>query len=170
MVEFEHFSLPRVKDASIAFGCELFEVKSIGNTPQTLIFSEIKRVSGIDISHETVDTILKKLGVSIQSIGDGEWQCDPPSYRPDLYREIDLIEDIIRVNGYDKIPSKGSYAGVSQPMVRDPHNGLHFLRNLLVGMGFRQCYSNSLQTESISKINGNSPLIDRAALTPAIRP
>jgi phenylalanyl-tRNA synthetase beta chain len=60
------------------------------------------------------------------------------------------------VNGYDKIPSKGSYAGVSQPMVRDPHNGLHFLRNLLVGMGFRQCYSNSLQTESISKINGNS--------------
>lgn len=42
LVEFEGFDLPRVKDCPIAFGCKLFEVKEIGETPQSLIFAEIE--------------------------------------------------------------------------------------------------------------------------------
>jgi flavin reductase (DIM6/NTAB) family NADH-FMN oxidoreductase RutF len=44
LVEFEGFELPRVKDCPIAFGCKLYEVKEIGETPQSLIFAEIEQI------------------------------------------------------------------------------------------------------------------------------
>jgi flavin reductase (DIM6/NTAB) family NADH-FMN oxidoreductase RutF len=43
-VEFEGFSLPRLKDCHIAFGCSLYEIKEIGDTPQTLIFARIEHI------------------------------------------------------------------------------------------------------------------------------
>ncbi|MGB1262549.1 MAG: flavin reductase family protein [Cognaticolwellia sp.] len=43
-VPFEGFSLPRLAQCDIAYGCELFEIKEIGDVPQTLIFVEIKQL------------------------------------------------------------------------------------------------------------------------------
>ncbi|MFD2177476.1 flavin reductase family protein [Veronia pacifica] len=42
LVEFTGFDLPRIKHCSIAYGCELFEVKEIGDTPQSLVFVQVK--------------------------------------------------------------------------------------------------------------------------------
>ncbi|HAS63340.1 MAG TPA: protein/domain typically associated with flavoprotein oxygenase, DIM6/NTAB family protein [Vibrio sp.] len=44
LVEMEGFELPRVAACSIAFGCKLFEVKEIGDTPQRLVFAEIEQI------------------------------------------------------------------------------------------------------------------------------
>ena len=44
VVPFEGFSLPRLAQCDIAYGCELFEIKEIGEVPQTLIFVEIKQL------------------------------------------------------------------------------------------------------------------------------
>ncbi|MCG9682458.1 flavin reductase family protein [Vibrio sp. Isolate23] len=44
LTEFEGFELPRIKDCPIAFGCKLFEVKEIGETPQSLIFAQIEDI------------------------------------------------------------------------------------------------------------------------------
>ncbi len=44
LVEFEGCELPRIKGCPIAFGCKLFEVKEIGETPQSLIFAEIENI------------------------------------------------------------------------------------------------------------------------------
>ncbi len=44
LVDFDGFDLPRVKDCPIAFGCKLFEVQEIGETPQTLIFAQIEEL------------------------------------------------------------------------------------------------------------------------------
>lgn len=44
LVSFDGFDLPRLKDCPIAFGCSLYEVKEIGETPQSLIFAEIEQV------------------------------------------------------------------------------------------------------------------------------
>ena len=43
-VEFEGFSLPRLKDCQIAFACTLFETQELGETPQTLIFAKIEHI------------------------------------------------------------------------------------------------------------------------------
>lgn len=42
--EFDGFDLPRLKDCHIAFACELFEIKELGETPQSLVFAEIKQI------------------------------------------------------------------------------------------------------------------------------
>ncbi|RTZ14444.1 flavin reductase family protein [Vibrio aquaticus] len=44
LVDFEGFEMPRVEGCPIAFGCKLYEVKEIGETPQSLIFAEIEQV------------------------------------------------------------------------------------------------------------------------------
>ena len=44
LTEFEGFSLPRLKKCDIAFGCELYEVKEIGDAPQHLVFVEVKKL------------------------------------------------------------------------------------------------------------------------------
>ncbi|MCG9679091.1 flavin reductase family protein [Vibrio sp. Isolate24] len=44
LTEFEGFELPRIKGCPIAFGCKLFEVKEIGETPQSLIFAQIEDI------------------------------------------------------------------------------------------------------------------------------
>ncbi|AIW13927.1 flavin reductase family protein [Vibrio tubiashii] len=44
LTDFDGFDLPRVKDCPIAFACKLYEVKEIGETPQSLIFAEIEKV------------------------------------------------------------------------------------------------------------------------------
>ncbi|GAB6262942.1 flavin reductase family protein [Photobacterium sp. R1] len=44
LAEFEGFDLPRVAACPVAFGCTLFEIKEIGNTPQSLIFAEIEQI------------------------------------------------------------------------------------------------------------------------------
>jgi flavin reductase (DIM6/NTAB) family NADH-FMN oxidoreductase RutF len=44
LVEFEGFELPRIKACPIAFGCCLFEVKELGETPQSLIFAQIETI------------------------------------------------------------------------------------------------------------------------------
>ena len=44
IVEFEGFSLPRLKDCHIAFACSLYETQQLGDTPQTLIFAQIEQI------------------------------------------------------------------------------------------------------------------------------
>ena len=72
----------------------------------TLRFAQLKRILGIDIPADDAVRILKELGLEQQ----GEATADsasfiPPSWRRDLTREIDLIEEVVRIYGYDEIPA-----------------------------------------------------------------
>ena len=57
----------------------------------------VDQLSGIKVPNEFTQITLGKLGVEINSIGEEIWQCIPPSFRPDLTREIDLIEESVRI-------------------------------------------------------------------------
>ncbi|KJF83091.1 flavin reductase family protein [Photobacterium angustum] len=58
LTSFNGFELPRLKDCPIAFGCNLYEVKEIGETPQSLIFAEIEQIY---IDEEVIDSEQKRL-------------------------------------------------------------------------------------------------------------
>lgn len=64
---------------------------------------QISRLLGIVISCEKVETILKHLGMEFSSVAEG-WQVNIPSFRFDVTHEVDLIEEVARVHGYDQIP------------------------------------------------------------------
>ncbi|HRY09307.1 MAG: phenylalanine--tRNA ligase subunit beta [Actinobacteria bacterium] len=64
------------------------------------------RIVGVDIPEETVRAILANIGCSVE----GE-TVTPPTWRPDLIAAIDLVEEVARVVGYEKIPSRGPAMG-----------------------------------------------------------
>lgn len=73
--------------------------------PITLRFSEIKRILGIEVPTEKALSILEKLGFTILGKNENAAKVQVPSFRvDDVYREIDLIEEIARINGYEQVP------------------------------------------------------------------
>ncbi len=71
--------------------------------------ARIHRVLGVDVDAGFVGTTLKRLGFGIDPIepvdGAARWRVTVPSHRVDVSREIDLIEEIARYHGYDRLPS-----------------------------------------------------------------
>ena len=116
----------------------------------------IDKSAGIIIPKEFTEKVLKKLGIKTELNENGKLNCIVPTFRPDLTREIDLFEEVIRVYGYDKIPSKKVYTGLLKGKYKDPHLGLKNIQHALTGLGYSQCYNNSLQSEKIANYNGNA--------------
>ncbi|MGF1755697.1 flavin reductase family protein [Vibrio makurazakiensis] len=76
LTDFEGFDLPRLAECDIAFGCTLFEVKEIGETPQSLIFAQVEQVY---ISQSVIDGTSERLKIDtdaldpISRLGGGEY-------------------------------------------------------------------------------------------------
>ncbi|MEZ5690679.1 MAG: phenylalanine--tRNA ligase subunit beta [Rickettsiales bacterium] len=80
-----------------------------GKTPDwkkevKLDLGKVKKISGIDISAEDSILILKNLGFSVEN-NDSFAVCTPPSWRADIENDADLIEEIVRIYGYENIPT-----------------------------------------------------------------
>lgn len=83
-------------------------VIDVGQTPESrqpvvLRLHQIARILGITVSTETVQRILTALGNEVTT-GEDQLTVVPPSWRRDLTREVDLIEEVARIHGYDHIP------------------------------------------------------------------
>ena len=97
--------------------------------------SRMNALLGIDIPQDKVISIFKPLGFNPEIKRDGLITCTPPSWRHDLYREADLIEEVARCYGYDKIPVEPKiYIEVAPPNVREKTAGK--VRSFLNGAGF----------------------------------
>jgi len=108
--------------------------------------SELDLVLGIQIDNTEVDRILGGLGIVFSNEVDN-WECIVPTYRPDITREIDLIEEIARIHGFDSIPSDDAIYGTYRYQHPDPEDNLNAIRDTFSGFGFHQVYTNSLQNE-----------------------
>jgi phenylalanyl-tRNA synthetase beta chain len=69
-----------------------------------LRFSQVERILGIDVPREECLSILKSLGVQCVEARSAAASFLAPSWRADLTRECDLIEEVARIHGYDEIP------------------------------------------------------------------
>lgn len=67
--------------------------------------SEFKRLTGFDLSPNVIEKIFKDLGINF-SKSSGKYKISAPSWRYDLNNQADLVEELIRIWGYDKIPSR----------------------------------------------------------------
>lgn len=119
----------------------------------------INEIAGVNIPNDFVVKTLSSLGCRIYEKDD--LTCSPPSWRPDLTRDIDLIEEVIRVYGYDNIKSSNNYTSIMNFDDFDPHHNLDKINNSLIGLGFYQVFNNSLQTkEEAYFYSGNKDLIE----------
>jgi len=108
--------------------------------------AEILRVMGADVPDKQIETILGALGFApVRSDHNrgaegsilAAWECTQPSWRAEVEREIDLIEEIARIYGLDKFPPRLPVA--RQGAARLPHHeGETLLRGRLIGLGYRE--------------------------------
>jgi phenylalanyl-tRNA synthetase beta chain len=78
--------------------------------------SRVSEILGVEVSDAEVDERLRAL--RLVPVGDGRWSV--PSWRSDLRREIDCIEEIARLRGFDTIPVRVHKAGVGETAAIDP--------------------------------------------------
>jgi len=107
-------------------------------TPITLRSERIDRVLGLEIDSETVPEILSRLGMSIEEQGEGVWQVIPPPFRFDISLEVDLIEEIGRIVGYDAIPAKAAQSQLGMSMVDESTVSLRRTRQRMVDRGYQE--------------------------------
>lgn len=101
----------------------------------------------MEVSPAECQRILSALGCEIESSDEFQVVCVPPSWRSDLSREVDLIEEVARIHGYDRIPEN-----VAVPMTAshrtDRDRSLAMIRNVLTANGFDEAMTPSLVPES----------------------
>lgn len=110
----------------------------------TLRYAQIKRLLGCEIDSERCLTILQNLGFEILGKNESACKVRIPSYRADdVTRECDLIEEIARINGYDKItptlPNKGTPAEISEM-----EKVLTKIHSIMLGAGLNEIQTSSL--------------------------
>ena len=81
-------------------------------TPIVFKASEVKRLAGLDLDLNEINGILTDIGCVVVGGGNGEFTVTPPSWRPDLTEACDLVEEIARIYGYDRIPTRVPHAPV----------------------------------------------------------
>lgn len=119
-----------------------------------LNFNHINRILGEEISKETIKKILVTLDIKVTSISDMGLGITIPAYRWDVTREIDVIEEILRVYGYNNIKMSSKLnATISNSSRLDDHKVQNIVANQLVAQGFYEIMSNSLTTPEYSKLS-----------------
>jgi phenylalanyl-tRNA synthetase beta chain len=108
--------------------------------------AEILRVMGTDVPDKEVEASLGALGFAPVRIDQNRgaegallaaWECTQPSWRAEVEREIDLIEEIARIYGLDKFPPR--LPAARQGAARLPHYEAEtLLRERLIGLGYRE--------------------------------
>jgi phenylalanyl-tRNA synthetase beta chain len=103
----------------------------------TLRALEIRRILGSDVAGDQVAGSLKSLGFLVETDGEGLWCVTPPSYRLDVTREIDLVEEVARLYGYDRLPYRIRPAPPS--VERDSRREKELtISSTLVALGYRE--------------------------------
>lgn len=93
---------------------------------------------GIDLERDVIIDILTRLEFRVSPCADGSVAVIPPHYRIDIEREIDLIEEIARLNGYDKIPATMPVARVVSDRPTRHQEIEKRVRDLLVNNGMTE--------------------------------
>ena len=134
-----------------------------------LRYERIERVLGIRVPEEEIVRILTALGCRLVATLPMECTIAPPTWRKDLTREIDLVEEVARVYGYDKIPEDVRVAmarGSKTPRERM----LEKVRRVMTASGFDEAMTISAVppewSEAFSPWTRESPLVSS---TPVLR-
>lgn len=130
---------------------------------------EIRRILGAEISWEDVERILRSLGFTVERHGTEAWGVTPPSFRLDVTREVDLIEEVARHFGYDRLPARLRPAPprLERDLAREKELAL---AKTLVSLGYREIIMPSMidpaenaQFSSLPSVVLENPLSQEAS-------
>ncbi len=128
--------------------------KKIEDFSVFLNFNNVYRILGEDISKEVIKKILVTLDIKVNSISDLGLGLTIPSYRVDVQREIDVIEEILRVYGFNNIRTGSKLnATIANSSRTEDHKVQNMVANQLVSQGFHEMMANSLTTSDYTSLS-----------------
>ena len=125
------------------------KVPAVKDIPLRL--SRISQLTGTAIDAKEVIKILQSIGMTVGNAGKDYYLVTPPTFRVDIKREIDLIEEVIRIYGYDRVPVTLPNVAVVE-MASNPRMDLEEkIRHILIGTGYSEVVNYSFVTpESVN--------------------
>lgn len=105
--------------------------------PIRLRMHRLLSVTGVELSEDEVSKLFDRLGFVYQSVA-GMFEVTPPSYRFDISMEEDLIEEIIRLHGYDNVPALAPQGTLQMLPSGESLRGRAWLSDLLVAAGYQE--------------------------------
>ncbi len=122
--------------------------------PMTLRIDRFRALTGISLTGREMSDILVRLGFDVPRANEKDLAVVIPSYRPDIGGEADLIEEIVRIHGYDKIPNAvpalPTPAEVESPQRRAATRAI----DELVALGFNQAVNFSFVPPALNAVAG----------------
>ncbi|MEA3286481.1 MAG: phenylalanine--tRNA ligase subunit beta [Candidatus Marinimicrobia bacterium] len=114
--------------------------------PQVIDFrvERCNKILGTDIAAQDMAKIFAGLGMVVTAAENESFVVTAPTFRPDLSREIDLIEEIGRIFGYDNIPTPEHFSISNKISPPAPDKMREKIMDHLASIGFNQIYGNSL--------------------------
>jgi phenylalanyl-tRNA synthetase beta chain len=122
--------------------------------PITLRRSRVSLLLGLAIEDDVVAGVLKRLGLSVEQTDEG-WEVVAPSYRFDITTEVDLIEEIVRIHGYDSVPETTEIAASPLQTVTESAVDLDRVSATLVARDYEEAITYSFIGE-----RSNAPFAD----------
>ena len=106
-------------------------------TPVALRVDRAARVIGMPVTQAQCADVFRRLGLQFTE-GEGRLTVLPPSWRFDLQIEEDLIEEVVRVIGYDKLPATPPLAPITARTMREARRSPHELRRALAALDYQE--------------------------------
>ncbi len=135
----------------------------------TLRHHKVNELLGIELAPEQIENYLSQLGLKAASrkprpVGAEAAAPAPvsfviPTFRVDLKREVDLIEEVVRLHGVEKIPSTPPRGAVGFNPYDSVHDQLAEARRMLTGLGLFEAQGQTLVSDAAAKLAGAEPLV-----------
>ena len=122
----------------------------------------IEKLLGFSLDGVEVERILSGLGLGVTATGEG-WNCTVPSWRFDIAIEADLLEELARVYGYNRLPVTNINANLVIPAKPEQQLGMRGLRGHLAARGYREAITYSFVDPKQQKLF--DPGLEPVALT-----
>lgn len=125
-----------------------------GDIPVVLNFDKVTKIIGQEIPKETIKKILVSLDIKITSVSDSSLGLIIPAYRVDVQREIDVIEELLRVYGYNNVKINNKInATVFNSGRTEDYKIQNIIGNQLTSLDFHEMMANSLTTPDYIKLS-----------------
>ncbi|NMC91576.1 MAG: phenylalanine--tRNA ligase subunit beta, partial [Smithella sp.] len=135
------------------------KIKAVDNIPHRM--DRVRQVIGAGVPAREAVRILKSIGMALRREGKGAYRVTPPSFRVDIEREIDLIEEIARLYGYHLVPSTLPSVSVSETETIPRLALEERVRRLLTGSGYSEIINYSFSSPDSAEALGLSPEDER---------